>query len=283
MNENKKTIFYLGPEGSNAEVATEKFLSSLNFEQYELIPKPSITSVIEAIDSNSGFIGVVPIENSIEGIVRETIDSLVKTTSRVMKTSEVIVPINHCLISKAKNVKDIKTVISHPQALAQCQQYLCKTFPDGIDIISAPSTSESVKQLNNLPDNCAAIGTARAAQIYNLEIIDEGINDEKDNLTRFVCLSSEIPKPTGNDKTSIAFSTTNQTGALVKVLSAFQEADINLSYIESRPSKRVFGDYTFFMDFYGHIEDENVQRTIGKIAPLVSFYRFLGSFPKTEL
>ena len=107
-----------------------------------------------------------------------------------------------------------------------------------------------------------------------------GINDEKDNLTRFVSLGSSVPTPTGRDKTSIALSTRNQPGALVEVLCVFRENNINLSYIESRPSRRVFGDYTFFIDLEGHMEDENVQRAIGKIMPNINFYRFLGSYPR---
>lgn len=279
---NTKTIAFLGPEGSYTEIAADYFIRNLELESFEPSIFPSIIKVIEKIDNNSGNMGVVPIENSIEGIVRETVDSLIRTTSRVTIIQEIIVPISHCLIGKSTDISKIEKVTSITQALAQCQHFLAKNIPNA-EIIQTTSTSEAVRQLISLPGNYAAIGSQKAAKIYDLNIIATQINDEADNKTRFVCLGSEIPAPTGNDKSSIAFSTCNQAGALVSVLNAFRDNDINLSYIESRPSKKVFGDYTFFMDFDGHIEDENVQKTLGKITPLISFYRFLGSYPKGNL
>jgi prephenate dehydratase len=276
----EKILAYMGPEGSYTEIALEKAIKLYGFEKTKKVMFPSIVQVIEYLDNNNGYAGVVPIENSIEGIVRETVDNLIRTTSRVMITGEIYVPISHCLISKTDNISSINKIISHPQALAQCIHFIKRTFPDGVEQIKETSTSEAVKNLIELPLDYAAIGTAKAAEIFGLKIIAKDINDEKDNMTRFVYLDSSTPKPTGDDKTSFAFSTCNKPGALVGVLQSFNESGINLSYIESRPSKKVFGDYTFFIDFEGHIEDENVQKTIGKIAPLVSYYRFLGSYPK---
>lgn len=272
-------IIYLGPAGSYTEIAAESLIGS-HISQFNKILKSSILQVIEAVDNNSGNIGVVPIENSIEGIVRETLDNLVRTTSRVMITGEIIVPISHCLISKAEDISKIDKVISKPEAIAQCRHFIASNLKDSVEKISATSTSEAVRQLVDLPANYAAIGTAKAAEIYGLKIIAKNINDEKDNLTRFVSLGAKVPERTGNDKTSIALTACNQPGSLVDILTVFKENNLNLSYIESRPAKKVFGDYTFFIDFEGHIEDENVQKTIGKIAPLVHFYRFLGSYPK---
>ena len=286
MNKNiteQKTVIYLGPAGSYTEIAAEKFVERLGYNNFKFSSQSSILRVIQSIDNNNNCIGVVPIENSIEGIVRESIDNLVKTTSRVLITQEIVLPISHCLISKATNISGITKIMSISQALAQCQHFIAKTFPNEMELIPATSTSDAVRQLKDLPENYAAIGTYKASRIYGLNVIAEEINDEKDNLTRFVCLDSHIAESTGKDKTSIAFSTCNKTGALADILLAFKENGINLSYIESRPSKKVFGDYTFFIDFDGHIEDENVQKTIGKIAPLVRSYRFLGSYPKSGL
>lgn len=276
-----KTITYLGPEGSYSEIAAEKIADLFEYKNFQSLTQPSIRKVIEAVDKNNNFIGVIPIENSVEGIVRETVDTLIKTTSRVTISREIILPISHCLISKSKNISNIDKIVSYTQGLAQCQNFISKNFQN-IELIPATSTSEAVKQLLNLPENYAAIGSYKASQIYSLNILAEDINDEKDNLTRFICLSSYVPEPTGNDKTSIALSICNQAGSLVNILLAFKENNINLSYIESRPSKKVFGEYTFFIDFDGHIEDENVQKTIGKIVPLINFYRFLGSYPKSN-
>lgn len=274
-----KTIVYLGPKGSYSEIAANKAAELLNYDNFESMIQPSITKVIEAVDKNNNFIGVTPIENSIEGIVRETVDTLIKTTSRVTITQEIILPISHCLISKSKSTSNIDKIISYTQGLAQCQNFISNNFHN-VELVTALSTSEAVRQLVDLPENYAAIGSYKAAEIYGLNILARDINDEKDNLTRFICLGAYVPKPTGSDKTSIAISLCNQSGSLVNVLLAFKENNLNLSYIESRPSKRIFGEYTFFIDFDGHIEDENVQKTMGKIVPLINFYRFLGSYPK---
>jgi len=291
-------IIYLGPAGSYTEIAAENLIAALNYKenllqtyeaeysgltpasQFNKTPKPSILRVIEAVDNNNGNIGVVPIENSIEGIVRETLDNLARSSSAVMITGEIIVPISHCLISKSEDISKIDKIISKPEAIAQCQYFIASNLKDNVEKISATSTSDAVRQLIDLPENYAAIGSAKAAEIYGLKITAKNINDEKDNLTRFVSLGSKIPAVTGNDKTSIALSACNKPGALVDILAVFKENNLNLSYIESRPSKKVFGDYTFFIDFEGHIEDERAQKTINKIAPLVNFYRFLGSYPK---
>ncbi|HSA06168.1 MAG TPA: prephenate dehydratase [Candidatus Gastranaerophilales bacterium] len=280
--EKTHTLIYLGPAGSYTEVAAENIIKTTGIEIFNKNAKNSIAAVIESMDNSNGNIGVVPVENSIEGIVRETIDNLIKTTTRVMITGEIVIPISHCLISKAKNIDNIETIISIPQALAQCRYFLERNFPNA-QKIAAQSTSEAVKQLIELPETYAAVGSRKAAEIYGLNILCSNINDEKDNFTRFISLGSSTPSPTGKDKTSFAFSTNNQPGALVDVLSVFKENNINLSYIESRPSRKVFGDYTFFVDFEGHIQDENIQRAIGKITPFVSFYRFLGSYPKVIL
>lgn len=273
-----KTIIYLGPEGSYTEIAADCVTKKYNCIDYQPVMQSSIIKVIQSIDNKKGFIGVVPIENSIEGIVRETVDNLVKTTSEVYITSEIIIPISHCLISRARDKSYITNVVSHPQALAQCSNYIAKNLPHVADQIVAPSTSDAVKQLPELPETYAAIGTYKASRIYGLNVLDTEINDKKDNLTRFVTLESYISEPTGNDKTSIAFSTVNESGALASVLMAFKESDINLCYIESRPSKKVFGEYTFFMDFEGHIKDDKVKDVIDKISPMIHFYRLLGSY-----
>lgn len=273
----EKALVYLGPEGSYTEVAAEGLIQALGVKIFKKVVKNSIISVINEVDRSDNTIGVVPIENSIEGIVRETLDNLVRTETQVIATAEIVVPISHCLISKSKSLDHIEKITSIPQALAQCRHYIEKTLPDA-QILTSTSTSEAVKQLSNLSPGHAAIGSARAARIYGFNILDSNINDEKDNFTRFIVLGTAIPPVTGNDKTSIAFTVQNRPGALVELLSVFRENNINLSYIESRPARRVLGDYRFFIDFEGHIQEENVRRTVEKIRPFVSFYRFLGSY-----
>ena len=235
-----KTFVYMGPEGSFSEIAAYEAIDILQYSDFNLKILPYITSVIEAVDKNNNLIGVVPIENSIEGVVRETVDNLIRTTSRVTITKEIIIPVSHCLISKRADKSGINKIISHTQAIAQCKNYLSRGFPEA-EIIFSSSTSEGVRQLNDLPDDYAAIGTDKAASIYNLNIIEREINDEKDNLTRFILLGAYVPEPTRRDKTSIAISLCNKPGSLADMLMYFKEGGLNLSYIESRPSKRVFG------------------------------------------
>jgi len=280
MSELKK-IVYLGPKGSYTEIAAKTILSDGKFEKFFHKIHNSIINVIKDVNENPNYTGILPIENSIEGIVRETIDNLLKTRNDLYITKEIIIPISHCLISKSKNINDIKKIMSIGQAIAQCSHYLASNFSNA-ELITTSSTSEAVRLLEEFPDDYAAIGNSLAAELYGFNILARKINDIQENKTRFVSLDSFIPISTGNDKTSIAFTASNEPGSLVNILLRFKESSLNLSYIESRPSKNVFGNYTFFIDFDGHIEDENVKETIDKITPLVSSYKFLGSYPKFE-
>lgn len=280
---NKKNLVHLGPNGSYTQIAAEHIAKDSLYKDVKFVTNNSIINVINVVDSNDDYIAVVPIENSIEGIVRETIDNLIKVKSELYITKEVVIPISHCLISKNKNISAITKITSMPQALAQCQNYIAENLPDVEEQIPTTSTSYAVQQLETLPVCYAAIASVKAAEIYNLNILAKNINDEHDNKTRFICLDRVITESTGNDKTSVAFSTVNEAGSLVEVLNCFRLNGINLSYIESRPSKKVFGEYIFFIDFDGHINDENVKRTLSQIKPHVRIYKFLGSYPKFKM
>lgn len=279
----RKKIAYLGPEGSYTELATFRAVEILGLTECSTCRTPTVKHVIDIVDSNPDFVGVIPVENSIEGIVRESIDNLIRTKSQINVFQEVVLPISHCLISKSGDISKVKKIVSHPQALAQCQNYLFNTFGKesfDIELVKATSTSEAVRSLIHLDDSYASIGNILAARLYGMKVISEDINDEKDNKTRFVCIGRDIPAASGNDKTSLAFSTPNKAGALVDILKIFKEHDINLSYIDSRPSRKSLGEYTFLVDFDGHINDEISQKAVEKIKPLTSFFRFIGSYPK---
>jgi len=281
-----KKILYLGPEGSNTEIAMEKAICVLGLDGYEKSRVCNVKKIIETVDNNPDYMGVIPIENSIEGLVRETVDNIIRTKSHVKVFQEIILPICNCLIAKTTDITKITKVISHPQALAQCQNYIAEKLQQdkekNIQLINSTSTSEAVKSLIDLDETYAAIGNQRAASLYGFNVLDTNINDEKDNKTRFVCIGYHLSTPTGFDRTSIAFSVCNKAGALVDVLTVFKENNINLSYIDSRPSKKNLGEYTFFVDFDGHIENENVMEVIHKISPFTTFYRFIGSYPKCK-
>ncbi|MEW5820984.1 MAG: prephenate dehydratase [Cyanobacteriota bacterium] len=279
-----KQVHFLGPVGSYCEIATNKFIESLNLKvaDKDLIPCTTISGVIDNVDTLNNIVGVVPVENSIEGSVRETLDKLVISSSKVMIVAETVIKISHCLITRAKKYDEIQTIISHPQGLAQCQNFINRNFPSGVEKQPSTSTSEAVKLITDKDNTYAAISTRIAAEIYNIPILSETINDQPENYTKFALLNDQIPEPSNNDQTSIAISLRNKPGALVEILKPFAENSINLCRIESRPSKKNLGDYVFFIDFNGHIQDSKVKSTIGNIAPYVDSYRFLGSYPKYD-
>lgn len=279
-----KEIHYLGPQGTFTEIATRQFLekSDLKDSDVKLVPCKSIADVINNVDTPGNIVGVVPVENSTEGIVRETLDTLVKASSKVMICSETVVRISQCLVSKAKRYEDIKTIISHTQGLAQCQDFIARYLPANIEQVTARSTSEAIQSLLERDASAAAIGTKLAAEHYALPVLAENINDQKENYTKFVMLCNETPDPTGTDVTSIAVAVRNKPGALVDLLVPFSKNNINLKRIESRPSKKILGDYLFFIDFEGHIQEEKVKQTMGQVIPIIDSYRFLGSYPRHQ-
>lgn len=277
---NIETIVYLGPGGSYTEMAKDLFC-----EKYELNanqePMRTIRSVLEYVDATPNAIGILPIENSVEGAVRETIDNLIRTKNENIRVlSEFVMPIRHCLLSRTTELSSISGVISHPQALAQCQNFIHNEMPRQMDIIETTSTAEAARRLQDYNLTYAAIGSEKTAQNYNLNILKENINDDPDNKTRFALIGDFETEKSSNDNTTLAFSTENEPGALLEILEIFRENKINLSYIDSRPSKTQFGEYTFFVDFDGHISDEMVVKTMEEVKSHTKYYRLVGSYER---
>ncbi len=274
----KKKIAYLGPPGTFCEEALDKFIKDIN--QIEKVPCPTVVEVIKSVDRGEVDAGLVPLENSIEGLVNITQDILT-FESEVKITGEVIIPVKHSLIGKKKMRLDkIKKVISHPHATAQCRNFL-STYLKGAEIIAANSTAEAVKILKNEDDDIAAIGTKIAARIYDLEIIESDIEDNKDNKTRFVFLGNSLQQKTGKDKTTIVcFLKEDRPGSLYNILKEFARRDINLTCLESRPAKKDLGDYVFIMDLDGHLHDKNIFEAIEALRKSVYLVKILGSYPK---
>ena len=246
MNNSIKKILYLGPSGSYSQIAMETFKqkAGLNAKSEDIT---TITGVIQQIDKEDNTIAVLPIENSIEGIVRETIDKLITTKDEVKIQAELTIPICHCLISKGK-IEDIQNIVSMPQALSQCQTYIANNFKNNINVVSASSTSAATSMLDGKDETWASIANEFCANLYSKKVLDKNINDVKDNKTRFIVLS-KIDLGLGEKvRTSIAFSTKNESGRLLKVLEVFYRHNLNMIYLESRPSKKVFGEYIFFAD-----------------------------------
>ena len=281
INEEIKELLFLGPAGTYSEIAKNQFLTMLAQKNLEQIPFATVKKIIEYVDKNPHTAGIIPIENSIEGMVRETLDNLLNLKDNSVRIcAETVIPIHHCLVSKAKDIKKIKKIISHPQALAQCQNFISKHFDSNIEQIEKASTSKAAQELVNLDESYAAIANKRTAELFKINVLAKNINDEPDNKTRFVMISRCTTTATDSDKTSIAFATKNQPGALVKVLNVFDALNINLSYIDSRPSKKNLGEYVFFVDFEGHITDEPSQKVLDLIRLNTNYIKILGTYRK---
>ena len=272
----KSTIGFLGPRGTFTEEALRKIID----KDQKTKPLPSISEVINAVQKGEVDKGFVAIENSIEGSVNTTLDVLTFEAD-VLIEQEFVYEISHNLISRFDLTKDkLETVISHPQATAQCRGYLLKNFPSA-NIEAANATAEAAKIVSEEKANAAAISTRLAAEIYGLKILDENIQDFKDNQTRFVMLGDKISKKTGRDKTSIVcFIKQDRPGSLLEILQAFAKNDVNLTKIQSRPTRKALGEYYFFIDLEGHIEDENISTIINGLRKKLREVKLLGSYPK---
>ncbi len=279
---NAEKLYFLGPEGTYAQQAMEQLVAKYDIKVEQKIPLNPITAILKTVDNDKNAFAVLPIENSIEGIVRETIDNLVKLEDENLKiTAETVIPISHCLMSEAKNPSEIKYIISHPQALGQCSGYICENLK-GITVLEAASTSEAARQAKEKGKEYAAIASKIAAKKFDLNILAEQINDEKDNKTRFILLTRTPLSATENAKTSIFFSVKNEPGSLVKVLNIFDQENINLMYIESRPSKKKMGEYNFCLDLEGHVTDKNIASAIEKAEKITNRIVVTGSYPQFE-
>ena len=270
-----KSIAFLGPKGTNTEQATIIYNPKAN-----PIICSSINEIFEMVTSKKADEGVVPIENSIDGPITDTLDTLIHESNLSIQ-KEIVLNISHCLISnKNSSTKEkFSEIFSHPQALGQCKKYLLNKYPK-TKLIASMSTSEAVKFVSSSNKNIAAIGTDRSADIYGGQILEKNIQDNMNNSTRFIVLSHEKTSPSGNDKTSLCFSFSKDApGSLYKVLGKFAKKQINLTKIESRPSKNTLGQYVFLIDFKGHQEEELIKETIFEVKQEVSELKLFGSYP----
>ena len=270
-------IAYLGPEGTFCEQAARKFFSN---EAATFTPSQSISDVFTVVEKEKATYGVVPLENSLQGSERPTLDLLLQNDLKVR--GEVDIRIVHNLIAKAGiKEKDVKVIVSHPQALAQCHRFIEKEFPR-CELREASSTAKAVETLKIL-DNAAAIGTVIAAQKYGMTILLKQIEDNPNNFTRFFVLGSKDAGPTGNDKTSIVFSTRDEPGALYRILRAFARREVNLTKIESRPEWGKPWKYVFYLDFEGHRTEEKSIEALNEMEESCIFVKVLGSYPRAVI
>lgn len=264
-------VAYLGPEGTFTHLAALRHFGS----SAVYIPVESIKAIFDAVEAKKADYGLVPIENSNEGVVSYTLDVFVDCDLKI--AAEVLLEVSHNLLSKDGDIKKIKRIYSHPQAAAQCRDWLERNIPH-IKVLDAVSTAKAA-EIASKDSEVAAIASELAARLYDLKFIERKIEDNKNNFTRFLVIAPDYPKKTGNDKTSIMFSLKDKPGALFNVLEPFKRANINLSKIESRPSKRRAWEYIFFADMIGHIEDKKVRKAIEEVKDNCLYLKHLGSYP----
>ena len=266
-------IAFLGPEGSfTHNAAMLKFGQSIEYEAVT-----DIRSVFEEVSKGHSDLGVVPVENSSGGGVLETLDALIETD--VMVCAEMYMAIHHNLLANC-SIEEIEKVYSKPEVFTQCRNWLASTFKEAKTIPVASSAKAA--QMAAQEKGTAAIGSIIAAELYGLKIICENIEDNSNNITRFLVIGKEDSKPSGDDKTSILFSTSHKAGALVDVLQEFKNKGINLTNIESRPSKKREWEYYFFADCLGHKTDKNLVDALAKAREHCLQLSVLGSYPKNQ-
>lgn len=277
-------IGYLGPPGTYSEQAASFYLNWIKGNQEfkgEVIlrPYPTIAKALQAVTVQEVNLAVVPVENSIEGSVSMTMDNLWQLENSQIKQA-LVLPINHCLISCATKLEDIEIVYSHPQALAQCQGWLGKFLPQA-NLSATSSTTQALQKLGKSPTT-AAISSEKAAQMYDLPILSDRINDYPGNCTRFWVVAPESgggSSSSSSTHTSLAFSVpANIPGALVKVLQVFADLGINLSRIESRPTKRSLGEYLFFLDIEASVFSSLMTTALKNISINVEILKIFGSY-----
>lgn len=269
--ERQLKIAYFGPKYTFTHIAAlKKFGESLNYLECD-----SISDVFTEVERNRADYGVVPIENSTEGAVNHTLDMFIDSDLKIC--SEVYLHIKHNLMSKTKKMASIKKVYSHQQVLAQCRIWLETKLPHA-ELIPVTSTTTAAI-FATLGKGRAAIASKLAADRYNLKIIADSIEDSSHNITRFLVIGEQDVVPTGNDKTSIVFSMKDKAGALHDVLTPFKHANINLTKIESRPSKTKAWKYYFYADMKGHIKDKKIEQALKQLKNHCTFLKVLGSYP----
>lgn len=265
-------VSYLGPEATFTHIAAIGYFGV----SADFLSRSSIHDIFEDVEKHISHYGVVPVENSIEGVVNHTLDLFFESKLRIC--AEIFQPISHDLLSQTGRMEDVHYIYSHPQAYAQCRQWIQKHFPE-VEFRECSSTAEAARKVCSEKDGAAVAGS-EAADLYQLQRVASKIEDFQHNTTRFLVLGHDDVQPTGDDITSILFVTSHIPGALFKVLEPLAKAGINMLKLESRPTKFENWSYFFMMDIEGHIRDQKVADTLDKLKERCLFLKFLGSYPK---
>ena len=268
-------VAFLGPNGTFSQEASSKHFG----HAVETVPMGSIKQVFNEVENGSVDYGVVPIENSTEGVISYTLDVFMHSPLKI--SGEVSLRIHQNLMTQNENWRDVTTVYSHQQSLAQCRQWLDTNLPNA-EQVPVSSNTEAARRAKDDP-SAAAIAGALAAEIYGLAIAEKNIEDNLDNTTRFLVIGKQDVPPSGQDKTTLMISAKNRSGALYHLLAPLAENGLDMTRIESRPSQNANWEYYFFMDIDGHVDDPNVAKALDELSLESQLIRVLGSYPKAIL
>ncbi|MBU2044173.1 MAG: prephenate dehydratase [Candidatus Omnitrophica bacterium] len=263
-------VAYLGPQGTFTHLAAIKKFG----KKPDFIPVGTISDVFESVDKQQAEYGVVPIENSTEGVINYTLDMFFDSNLNIC--AEATLNISHALLGR--NLKSIKRIYSNPQVFPQCRNWVGR-YLKGAELVPVSSTAKAAQEAKK-DHRGACIGNKILANLYGLKVLASSIEDLSNNYTRFLVIARKDSPPSGKDKTSILFSIKDRVGALHDILASFKESGINLTKIESRPSKKKAWEYYFFVDFQGHHNSPSVQKALKKLARRCSFVKILGSYPR---
>jgi len=267
-------VAFLGPKATFSHLATmQQFGLSA-----ELIPQKSIPAVFEEVEKDRALYGVVPVENSTEGVVSHTLDMFMESELKIR--AEALLEVSHYLLSKTGRMEDIKKVYSHPQPLAQCRNWLEENLPH-IPVVDVASTTMAA-QIVSEDYSAAAIASEYAASVYDLKVVRERIEDQVNNFTRFLVIGKKLADRSGDDKTSLMFAVKDEPGILYRMLEPFASRGVNLCKIESRPMKKKAWEYIFFLDLVGHISEPNVEAAVQELKGYCQFVKLLGSYPRAK-
>lgn len=273
-----KNIVYLEPVNSFSEMAMDEFCTMHNLNCFTTA-LTTVKQIVDYVSQNPDTLGVLPVENTLDGTIRESLDCLITCKNpNIRIVSELILPIEYCLLSKTTEFYSITGLIATPRLIGKCQNFIKNELPMNLNIIESPTMLDSAYNLSNYNLTYASVGNKKIAETCMLNVLKENIHDDKDNKTRYVLIGDIETKPTGKDKTTVAFRTNDTPGALLQILKIFLENNINLSYISSQPSKTEPNEYIFIVNFDGHINGTNMLKAINEIKPKTSFFRYLGSY-----
>ncbi len=280
MFEEFNEVICLGMGGSYSEIAKDKLFKAYDLYLYQRSLN-SIKECIDYIDENSNAIAVLPVETTYKGIIRETIDNLILTKNlNIQILAETIVPVNDCILSKTTEFYSLTGLIANPNALAKSKIFVRDEMPRQLNIVVAESMDDAARLLNNYNLTYSIIGTHKTAEIYNLNVLREHIEDDKNNKRRFIVIGDAETHPTGNDKTSIVLFLNDRQGALLDIVQVFVKYHINITQINSKMMNNNAEEQAVFIDFDGHKDDELIKNLIEDLKPQVKNVRIIGSYTK---